>query len=608
MKKNTIIILDILSFIAAMLGALSFFYLLKYGRPGLEDYLVGFWWLPALSVLVRYSTFQTMKIYQLAWRYASIKELIGLLKAIFLSSVLIMAVLFLTLGNNFPSSIMLIDLILNIVLLGGFRFSIRVFKDAKIKPLGEIRKKILIVGAGDAGEMLVREILRSPSLGFFPVGYVDDNPSLLGQLIHQVEVLGKVEQIPEIVKNYQVDEIIIAVPSASSEQIQKIVRYAEEAKVPFKITPPIFELKDASVRLSQVRGVNIEDLLGREPNEVNLEEIASYLSGARVLVTGAGGSIGAELSRQIAEFQPDQLILLGRGEASIYQIEMDLKKKYPYLNLLVIIGDIRFKTKMEAIFKKFRPEVVFHTAAHKHVPLMEVNPDEAILNNVVGTKNLVDLADQYNAKRFVLISTDKAVNPTNVMGASKKIAEMIVQAKAKHSPTTFVAVRFGNVLDSRGSVIPLFRKQIAEGGPVTVTHPKIVRYFMTIKEAAQLSIQAAAYGRGGEIFILDMGRPIKILDLAKELIKLAGFEIGKDMSLQFIGLRPGEKLYEELLTAEEGLKSTSHKKIFIGRPEQIEEEKLIRDIRQLEQLAINMDEVGIREKLKEVVPNYRPLT
>lgn len=608
MKKNLIIFYDLCAFALSIIGAISFFYLVRYGRIGLEEYLLNFWWIPLLSILIRFGTFQTMKIYQLSWRYASINELVGLLKAIFLSSVLMMAILFVTMGSDFPSSIMIVDLLLSIFLLGGVRLGIRIFKEAKIKPLGEIRKRILIVGAGDAGEMIVREIIRNPTLGYYPVGYVDDNPSLLGQLIHQVEVLGKVEQIPAIVKNYQIDEIIIAIPSATGRVIKQIVESCQEAQVPFKITPAISELKDASVRLNQVRKVRIEDLLGRQQNEVNLEEIASYLTGGRVLVTGAGGSIGAELSRQIAEFQPGQLILLGRGETSIYQIELELKRKYPNLNLAVIIGDIRSKAKMEHLFKKYRPEVIFHAAAHKHVPLMEDNPDEAISNNVIGTKNLAELADHYGAAKFVLISTDKAVNPTNVMGASKRAAEMIIQAKASSSKTTFVAVRFGNVLDSRGSVIPLFRQQIEEGGPVTVTHPKIVRYFMTIREAVELVIQAAAFGKGGEVFVLDMGRPVKILDLAKEMIKLIGLEVGKDIGIQIVGLRPGEKLYEELLTADEGLKVTSHKKIFITPAEQINEEKFNRDLKELENLALNLDNQAIREKLKEVVPTYKPLT
>lgn len=608
MKKNLIIFYDLGAFALSIIGAISFFYLVRYGRIGLEEYLLNFWWIPLLSILIRFGTFQTMKIYQLSWRYASINELVGLLKAIFLSSVLMMAILFVTMGSDFPSSIMIVDLLLSIFLLGGVRLGIRIFKEAKIKPLGEIRKRILIVGAGDAGEMIVREIIRNPTLGYYPVGYVDDNPSLLGQLIHQVEVLGKVEQIPAIVKNYQIDEIIIAIPSATGRVIKQIVESCQEAQVPFKITPAISELKDASVRLNQVRKVRIEDLLGRQQNEVNLEEIASYLTGGRVLVTGAGGSIGAELSRQIAEFQPGQLILLGRGETSIYQIELELKRKYPNLNLAVIIGDIRSRAKMEHLFKKYRPEVIFHAAAHKHVPLMEDNPDEAISNNVIGTKNLAELADHYGAAKFVLISTDKAVNPTNVMGASKRAAEMIIQAKASSSKTTFVAVRFGNVLDSRGSVIPLFRQQIEEGGPVTVTHPKIVRYFMTIREAVELVIQAAAFGKGGEVFVLDMGRPVKILDLAKEMIKLIGLEVGKDIGIQIVGLRPGEKLYEELLTADEGLKVTSHKKIFITPAEQINEEKFNRDLKELENLALNLDNQAIREKLKEVVPTYKPLT
>ncbi|MFC1511544.1 polysaccharide biosynthesis protein, partial [Candidatus Margulisiibacteriota bacterium] len=488
--------------------------------------------------------------------------MISLLEAVGLSS-MFLAVALLIFGKvNFPYRVLIIDAIFCFMFIGGIRLVIRLWKEAKTKTGEDIKSRnILIVGAGDAGEMIAREMLRLPHLGYVPIGFVDDNPEKTGEYIHKLPILGNTSEISRIVEKYDVAEIIIALPSATGKEIRHIVDTCEKSTATYRIVPGVYELIDGTVHVNQIRNVRIEDLLGREPISVNLREIASYLSGSIVLVTGAGGSIGSELCRQVSMYQPSELILFGRGENSIFNIEYELRKKYPFLNLKVIIGNIRDFNKIDYIFSKHKPSIIFHAAAHKHVSLMETNPEEAVLNNIIGTKILVDAADKYQAKEFVNISTDKAVNPSSIMGSAKKVAEMIVQAKALDgSKTKFVSVRFGNVLESRGSVVPLFKKQITEGGPLTVTHPEARRYFMTIPEAVQLVIQAGAIGKGGEVFILDMGEPVKILDLAKDLIRLSGLEIGRDIEIQLTGLRPGEKLFEEILTASEGTQATKHKK------------------------------------------------
>ena len=573
-------------------------------------YLVTLWWLLPLDLIIRFGTFRNFGLYHWVWHYASVREFVDLAKAVTLSSVILWIFIFLLDKISFPFSILVIDWMLLFILLSGSRLAIRIIRDIKNKT--KIKKnaenRILVVGAGDAGEMIVREMLKNIQLGYLPIGFVDDDFKKRGQYIHQLPVLGLTREIPDLVNKYDIDEIIIAIPSASGNIIRQIVDYCEESKVKFKTVPGVYELIDGTVSVNQIRDVEIEDLLGREPVKVDLKEISGYISGARVLVTGAGGSIGSELCRQIAAFEPSELILFGRGENSIYHIELELKQKFPYLLIRPVIGDVRNIFKVEDVFKKFNPKVVFHAAAHKHVPLMEMNPDEAIINNVIGTKIVADVAEKYEANEFIMISTDKAVNPTSIMGASKRIAELIIQSKfVSGAKTKFVSVRFGNVLESRGSVIPLFKSQIARGGPVTVTHPDVKRYFMTIPEAVQLVIQAGAMGRGGEIFVLDMGEPVKILNLAQDLIRLSGLEVGKDIEIQFVGLRPGEKMFEEILTNEEGIKATTHKKIFIGYPEEIDVSKLYNDVSDLEKLAVSADSIGIRRRLKEMRSDFRGL-
>ena len=420
-----------------------------------------------------------------------------------------------------------------------------------------------------------------------------------------VPIVGGKSSIVENVKKYDVSEIYIAIPSATVQQRKEIIEICKDTGCKLKILPGIYQLINNEVSISKLKNVEIEDLLGREPIQVNIKQIASYVQNKIVMVTGGGGSIGSELCRQIAANQPKQLIIVDIYENNAYDIQMELKEKYPQLDLQVRIASIRDEKKMDCLFNEFRPELVYHAAAHKHVPLMEDSPNEAVKNNVFGTLNLVKAADKYHVKRFVQISTDKAVNPTNIMGATKRMCEMIIQTYDKHSQTDFTAVRFGNVLGSNGSVIPLFKKQIAHGGPVTVTDKNIIRYFMTIPEAVSLVIQAGIYAHGGEIFVLDMGKPMKIDDLARNLIKLSGYTPDVDIPIVYTGLRPGEKLYEELLMGEEGLQKTENSSVFIGHPIELDEEKFFKQLTELHHMVEN-EEDHVKEKVREIIPTYQP--
>ena len=435
--------------------------------------------------------------------------------------------------------------------------------------------RVMIIGAGDAGSKIIREMIESQQTNKIPVCVIDDNPNKIGSNVYNVPVVGNTNQISEFVNKFDVTEILLAVPSIASKEKARILNICKDTSCKVKVLPGIYELVNGTISISKVREVEIADLLGREQIVVNLNEIMDYIMDKVVLVTGGGGSIGSELCRQIAKYNPRKLIILDIYENNAYEIEQELKRTMPGLDLLVLIASIRDKNKIEDVFKKYSPEIVFNAAAHKHVPLMETSPNEAIKNNVFGTLNVARAADKFGVKRFVQISTDKAVNPTNIMGASKRICEMIIQAIGKKSKTCeFVAVRFGNVLGSNGSVIPLFKKQIAEGGPVTVTHKDIIRYFMTIPEAVSLVLQAGAYAKGGEIFVLDMGEPVRIYDLAENLIKLSGYTPNVDMEIRITGLRPGEKLYEERLMEEEGLQKTANGLISVAKPIEFDEENL----------------------------------
>jgi FlaA1/EpsC-like NDP-sugar epimerase len=460
-------------------------------------------------------------------------------------------------------------------------------------------RKALIVGAGEAGVMVVKELRRTKSEQY-PVVFIDDNPQKQNFEVLGIPVVGKRCDIPKVVKQYHIDDIIVAIPTASRSDIAEIISICKETGCQIKMVPRMNDLINGKITFNMIREVSVEDLLGRDPVKVDMDEITGYLADQVVLVTGAGGSIGSEICRQVAQVNPRQLIILGHGENSIYEIEHELRKSFPALNLESIIADIQDRRSIEDVFLNYKPQVVFHAAAHKHVPLMEKNPIEAVKNNVFGTKNVAECAHEAGVKRFVLISTDKAVNPTSVMGATKRIAEMILRELSLRSQTKFSAVRFGNVLGSRGSVIPLFKKQIESGGPVTVTHPEMVRYFMTIPEAVQLVIQAGSIAAGGEIFILDMGKPVKISDLAKDLIRLSGLEPDKDIQIVYTGMRPGEKLFEEILSKEEGAAATKYDRIFIGKPAE-EEQDLDRLIEEFK-LTTTPDEV--RRHIKRLVPSY----
>ena len=530
------------------------------------------------------------------WRYSSINEAFSVFKAVTVASLATTGLVFFTQAFPFPRSVILLDWFFNLLLIGGLRFTPRLRRE-----LGKRRippdKRLLIIGAGDAGEMVLREISKHPELGYKIIGFVDDDLKKVGRKIHNLEVLGTRKEIAEIIFQKNIDEVIIAIPSASGEVTREIIREGEKARVKLRILPGMYKIIKGDVTINKIREVRLDDLLGRKPVEINIGEISQYLEGKSVLITGAAGSIGSELARQIMRFKPGKLFLLDNNENETYFLQMELMKKKPLFPIIFLINDIKEKDVLETIWKEHQPNVVFHAAAHKHVPLMEENIAEAVRNNVLGTKNLMEVANG-KAERFILISTDKAVNPKSIMGATKRITELMMQFF--NDGTKFCAVRFGNVLGSRGSVVPLFKKQIAEGGPVTVTHPEIKRYFMSISESVCLIIQAGAISNGGEIFVLDMGEPIKIINLAKDLITLSGLEPEVDIPIKITSIRPGEKLNEELLTATEGIKSTKKEKIFLAKPDTIDSEKLLKDVNNLEKFTLAGEKNLIVKKFREM--------
>jgi FlaA1/EpsC-like NDP-sugar epimerase len=555
------------------------------------------------------------KLYKRIWRYLSIGDLFLITEVV--TGGMFVSVLYLNWmkGIVFLGTVVALTWFFSLALIGGSRLVWRIYceRDGVFQ---KGKERILIVGAGDAGEIISREIIRKPVLGKL-VGFVDDDKEKIGKRIHNRKVLGNVKEINGILEKEQINMVIIAIPTASGKEIRKIIDNIKNNKVKIRTLPGLYELVDGRVSVSRIREVSIEDLLGRKSVELNLEEISNYIKGKRVLITGGGGSIGKELGQQICRFAPEKLILLDHSEYGLFHVNLKLKEKWPGLEIELVIADIRDREKMDKIFRKFKPEVVFHAAAYKHVPMMEYHPDEAISSNIIGTKNVGELANKYGVERMVMISTDKAINPTSVMGASKRVAEMVVKdlgnrnagAKESENKTKFVAVRFGNVLESNGNVVHMFKRQIAEGGPVTITDKRMKRYFMTLPEASQLVIQAGALGKGGEVFVLDMGEPVKVLDVARDLIFLSGFVPDEDIEIKIVGLRPGEKLFEELLTKEEksrGLGNSGHEKIFIAQVEEVDGGKLEKDIKELEVLVKEMDMEGIVRKLQEVVPSYKP--
>lgn len=550
------------------------------------------------------------KQYNSIWSLAGVSELSKGIIAI-TTAYLINIIASLVLTNRIPMMVTTLSAIFIMAFCNGLRLGWRILRRAVIFGTAiknKDFKKVLVIGAGTAGALVVRELDRRLELEKKVVGLIDDDKQKLGTYIDGVRVLGNRHDIKKIVKEKDVEEIIIAIANLEKKILKELINECKDLKVKVKIMPGLNEIIDGKFSVESIRDVDVNDLLGRETVKLDYSGIADYLQEKIVLVTGGGGSIGSELCRQIVRFNPKQLIIFDIYENNAYEIQMELKRNYPELNLVTLIGSVRDKARLEHVFNKYRPNVVFHAAAHKHVPLMEDSPCEAIKNNVAGTLNVAEVSSKYKVERFVLISTDKAVNPTNVMGASKRLCEMIIQAINKESNTDFVAVRFGNVLGSNGSVVPLFKKQIAKGGPVTLTHKEITRFFMTIPEAAQLVLQAGVYAKGGEIFVLDMGEPVKIYDLAENLIKLSGFEPNKDIKIEVTGLRPGEKLYEELLMDEEGLKNTSHEKIFIGKPGTFDLGKLKQSISKLMNISTNDDMGQLRNTLKHIVPTYKEST
>ncbi|WP_342480568.1 nucleoside-diphosphate sugar epimerase/dehydratase [Paenibacillus sp. FSL L8-0340] len=539
-------------------------------------------------------------LYRRMWQYASIGEIVSIFKAILIGAIISYGVALLLLPARVPFGVEVRTMETILVLVGGVRFLWRVFHNDRIN-YKDTETHAIIVGAGNCGMLIAKEMM-GPSFAHTKiVGFIDDDNNKYHMSILGLPVLGNRYDLPRLVKEKHIHEIIIAMPSVSRTEISEIINLGKTTGAKLKIIPALNDLISGKISVKKLRDVSVEDLLGREPIVADLNGILGYVHNKIVMITGAGGSIGSELCRQVAPFNPDKLLLLGHGENSIYTIEMELRKKFPELEIVTVIADVQDRNRMMDVFRTFRPHVVFHAAAHKHVPLMERNPSEAIKNNVFGTRNVADGADRFGAERFVMISSDKAVNPTSVMGATKRIAEMYVQSLNTTSQTKFSAVRFGNVLGSRGSVIPAFKQQIAAGGPVTVTHPEMVRYFMTIPEAVQLVIQSGSFAKGGEVFVLDMGEPVRILTLAEDLITLSGFEPYKDIDITFSGIREGEKLYEELLTDEENLGSTQHDRIFIGRPNVISQNQLELEFKRLERVLAE-EPSAIREVINQIVP------
>ncbi len=559
--------------------------------------------------LVYLGSFLLLRLYSSIWSFVSTDELFRIIGAYALIAAAELA-MFLLLEIRMPRSYYVMGFVFSFLCTVALRFGYRMLRHVRhhmdLVSNAKERERVMIIGAGEAGKALVNEFNTSYYIHSHVVCIIDDNPVKWGKRLGGVHIVGGRDYIPTAVKEYDVDRIIYAIPSESAQTKKEILSICSTTGRPVQVLPGMYQLVNGDISVSRLREVDVQDLLGRDPIKVNLDEILNFISGKVVMVTGGGGSIGSELCRQIAKSNPKQLIIFDIYENNAYDIQMELERAYPELNLVTLIGSVRNTARVDFVLAKYQPELVFHAAAHKHVPLMEDSPNEAIKNNVFGTYKMAKAAAAHGVKRFVLISTDKAVNPTNIMGASKRLCEMVVQMMSRECPgTDFVAVRFGNVLGSNGSVIPLFKKQIAAGGPVTVTHPDIIRYFMTIPEAVSLVLQAGYYAKGGEIFVLDMGEPVKIDDMARNLIRLSGYEPDVDIKVQYTGLRPGEKLYEELLMKEEGLQETANKLIHIGKPIEMDDELFKKQLERLD-AAYRVEVENMKEIVAEIVPTYHP--
>ncbi|MDH4099970.1 MAG: polysaccharide biosynthesis protein [Nitrospirota bacterium] len=603
-RRLLVFAVDLLSIMAAF--SLSFMLRFDFRLPPemKELFLKGFY----VIIVVKPAIFLISGLYRNIWRYASLQDAIEIFKVVTISSIIsIFATEYIRHFAPYPRSIFILDWFLLFFMVSSSRLLWRIYRETYIIPQKGRGKRTLIVGAGEAGSLLLKEIRRQPSSIYHIVGFLDNEHGRRGMRLHGVPVLGEIKHVKAIVRKYKIESVIIAIPSAKGKLLRDIVDRCKEAKISFKTVPTLGDLIDGKVSVSQIKDVEIEDLLGREPVVLNEIAIGAYLADKKVLVTGAGGSIGSEICRQVARFKPGKIVLVDNAETPLYNIEKDLRNTFPDLLLTPVIADIRDEARIEKIFKKFTPEVIFHAAAYKHVPMMEYNPVEAVSNNIKATKVLADAAHRFKVINFVMISTDKAVNPTNVMGASKRIAEIYVQALSQQSSTKYTTVRFGNVLGSNGSVIPLFKQQIKSGGPVTVTDPQVIRYFMTVQEAAELVLQAGCIGNGGEIFVLDMGEPVRIVDLAEELIRLSGLVPYEDIDIVFTGLRPGEKLFEELLISGEDIKPTVHEKIKVATAVGLmDPAHLDQELETLFQKAKLSNIAGIIKGLRNLVPEFVP--
>lgn len=612
------ILTDMVLFAMALYGS----YLIRYE---MLPEPVPFWqifqlllWIVPLKVLI----FFLFGLYQGMWRYTSVRDFWALGRACLVSTILVILILLAAKRFvGYSRAVFVVDLLLTLVLTGGIRMAIRSYFAGRMSseaiaamPEKTALTRVLIIGAGDAGEKILREILDNYTLNYHVVGFIDDDPAKQGRSIHGVRVLGDVERLDKVLQKEEVQQILIAVPSASGDQVRRIVEACQKCNASYKILPGIGDLIDGRVSVKLLRDISYEDLLGRSPVQLNTEGIRNYLDGKTVLVTGCGGSIGSELCRQIAKYKPGRIVLLDSSESNLFHIQMEMQNDKGCRHSEAILGQVQDEVLMDNIFDKYKPKVVFHAAAYKHVPMIEKNPWQAVFNNIVGSRVVMEMALRHHVDRFVLVSTDKAVRPTNVMGASKRVTELIMQC-LQGRETRFMAVRFGNVVGSSGSVIPFFRSQIEKGGPVTVTHPEVNRFFMTIPEATQMILQAGTMGQGGEIFILRMGTPVKIADMARDLIRLSGKEPDVDIKIVYTGLREGEKLYEELITVGEDILPTSHRKVMvlgsdtyfkgIGSPQEAKK-NLYRELDELVKIAARHDSKGIKAKLKEIVPEYTP--
>ncbi|MEX1248132.1 MAG: nucleoside-diphosphate sugar epimerase/dehydratase [Anaerolineales bacterium] len=574
------------------------------------DYLPAFFWMLLASLLVKPFVYRRFGLYQRVWAYASIAEMKVIVQAVSVASLIVAVIIYsmyyFRLFAPFAISLPVFDWLVSLAAVGGLRFGLRLLAENRsviAQASGARLRKVLVVGAGDAGALVVREMLKNPQLGIVPVGYLDDDPEKRGQSIHGAPVLGSLPELPAVAKAHRVDEIVMAIPSAPGSVLRRLADASRQADLPFRTMPGIYELIGGKVSVNRLREIDITDLLRRKPTQIDRERVGASLRGKRVLVTGAGGSIASELCRQIARWEPGQLMLLGHGENSIFEILIELSSDFPDVEVRPTIADIRDNKRLEAVIQEYKPDIIFHTAAHKHVPLMEANIPDAVTNNVLGTRNLVSAADSAGVPRLIMISTDKAVQPSSVYGATKRLAEWIVLDAAERSRKAYSVVRFGNVLGSRGSVVPLFRQQIARGGPVLVTHPEMERYFMTIPEAVHLVLQASAFEGTGQVYMLEMGEPVRILDLANDLIRLSGLEPGQDIQIEFSGLRPGEKLKEQLWEEGAGYEGTEHPDIRrVIEPERVSGKKLQDNVAELLGLAEGSNNEGILKLLNELLP------